>query len=487
MEQNQATQPKMLTSRFYIHMVIVIAAMIGIGCLPPFAAVTPFGMKILGIFVGCIIGWGLGYMAWPSLIALLVLSFMGENTVSGVFSQAYGNVSLLMVLFAMLYCFAISQTGIMQYVANWVLTRKFVAKGGWYISLAFWIACALCSALITNTLPVIILMWTMFYSVVEKLEVPRHDKWVSITMIMMCVVGYTGSVIMPFCPWAMMCYGLAQSTVPTLEIKFFAHVVLMLVLNTLIIAGIFLLCRFVLAPKAGGQVAGRFDLNLEKPKMTKKQKWGLFYLALLMALMFFPVILPAAFPFVSLLKALGATGAFVVCVVLMNLTFIDGEPLVDPMTAMRDVPWGLYFLLSAALLIAGLIAGEDTGIAISIVGLLNSTAGILGVFWVMVLFVFFGTVVTNLINNVVCINIFILIGSLLIVSLGGNPYELTALLLMVLYLGLATPSGSVVGALMHGNNEWLSAGAVYKYASLGCLVVVLVCCLVGIPLGKLLF
>lgn len=138
---------------FYIKIVAILILMIGIGYLPAFGSITPYGMKILGIFIGCVVGWGFGYQFITSVFALILLSFQGENTIDTVMTGAFGNGSLVMVLFALLFCFGIEQTGLMTYVANWILSRKFANKGPWFVSLAFWIACCACSALVTNCFP----------------------------------------------------------------------------------------------------------------------------------------------------------------------------------------------------------------------------------------------------------------------------------------------------------------------------------------------
>lgn len=44
---------------FYGKLALVLILMVGIGFLPTFGAITPYGMKILGIFIGCVVGWGM--------------------------------------------------------------------------------------------------------------------------------------------------------------------------------------------------------------------------------------------------------------------------------------------------------------------------------------------------------------------------------------------------------------------------------------------
>lgn len=474
------------TMSFYIQIIAVVVLMVGIGKLPPIGSITPYGMQILGLFIGCIIGWSFGHQISTSLIALVLLSFTGENTLTGVFGNAYSNQSLLMLLFGLIFCFGVEQTGVMNYIANWILSRKFASRGPWMVSLAFWIASAICAALITNSLPVVILMWTMFYSVANKLGVNRTDKWVQITLIMICVTGYTGSVIMPYAGWNIMCYGIARSVVPELEMNFFAHTVLMVVMNIVILAVLYLLCSLVLARNVKCNSIENI-VDIADLVMTKQQKLGILYLVVMVLMMFLPNIVPVTVPGIAILKNLGALGSFIVLVILMCVTYVDGKPLMNPVEAMKSIPWQLYFLLSAALLLASLISSADTGISATVVTALNAMIGSLGLFGVMAIFVGFGCFVTNAINNVVCVNIFVPIAAAMVVGMGGDANVITALLLMVLYLGLVLPSGSVIGAMMHGNSEWIQTSSIYKYASIGCAVVVLVCLFVGIPLGNMLF
>lgn len=54
------SEAKTVSKSYYIHMAIIVFFMIGFGFLPTFGPVTPMGMKILGIFLGCIYAWTIG-------------------------------------------------------------------------------------------------------------------------------------------------------------------------------------------------------------------------------------------------------------------------------------------------------------------------------------------------------------------------------------------------------------------------------------------
>lgn len=470
----------------YIKVLVIILLMAGIGMLPPIGAITPYGMKILGIFVGCIAGWGLGLQFITSVSALIFLSFLEENTIDSVFGSAFGDSGMILVIFALLFCFGVEQTGIMTFVANYILSRKFASKGPWFVSLAFWIATAVCSALITNCIPVVILMWALFYDVVGKMGVPRTDKWVQITLIFICVMGYTGAPVMPYSGWPILAYGLAGRAIDGITVNFAAHVVFMVVINIAVIILFFVVCQFLL----GRHVSGRVVENIiedQDIKMTKRQKWGVFYLVLLGLAVFLPNIIDASVPGIGVLTHLSSTGCFAVICILMCITRVEGKPVLDPVAGMKNLPWTLYFLLLAAFVMASLISTPETGISETIVSILNVLLGNVGIVGVIAIFVAFGCITTNAINNMVCMNIFIPIGVAMIAGMGGNPVILIELLQIALYLGLLLPSGSAIGALMHGNTDWLQAKSIYKYASIGCLIVVIVCLVIGIPLGSVLF
>ena len=92
------------TKRHYIHSFLILAIMIGVGLIPAVEPVTQFGMQVLGVFLGCIYGWTIGQTIWPSVVALVILGCSGELTVDGVLASAYGNSTLLLVVWSVLFC-----------------------------------------------------------------------------------------------------------------------------------------------------------------------------------------------------------------------------------------------------------------------------------------------------------------------------------------------------------------------------------------------
>lgn len=55
---------------YFIHCLIGIILMFGLGMLKPFDLITSVGMQVLGIFLGCIYLWSFAGILWPSLLGI---------------------------------------------------------------------------------------------------------------------------------------------------------------------------------------------------------------------------------------------------------------------------------------------------------------------------------------------------------------------------------------------------------------------------------
>lgn len=472
----------------WMHAVIIIAFMVLFGLLPPFGPLTPMGMQVLGIFIGMIWGWTIGETIWPSLLGLVMLGFAEGNTVTSILNQAFGNTTLQQVLFSLLFCYGISRCGLLEFTAKFILSRKFAQKGPFWLCFAFWLAAAVAGAITTNSLPVTILLWSIFYPIADELKLPKKSPYVAIMLIGICVTSYTGAVVVPYCAFTNICLGVLRGINPDLQMNYAAYCTLMLLLNVVLLPVMVAFFKFIVRPKIEYHVVEGL-IKPEELLMNMQQKIVAVYVALLCIMMIVPNILPKEWLITAMLTNLGVNGTFIVIMVAMTLTIVStGDNLMDFAEGMiRGVPWGLYFLLLAALTISSYIASDTTGIATFLVQLVSPMLAGRSAFVFMVIMVFIGAIITNCINNVVTITLLVPISMTFLATNGGNPLLMASIFAIILLQGVVMPAGSVLGALLHGNDEWLTAGLVYKYAILAELVLAVVVAFVGVPLGNLLF
>lgn len=472
----------------YFHAICIILWMTVFGFIPPFGPLTPMGMQVLGIFIGMIWGWTIGETIWPSLLGLVMLGFCEGNTVMGILNTAFANTTLQQVLFSLLFCYGITRCGLLELTAKYILSRKFAQKGPYWLCFAFWLAAAVAGAITTNSLPVTILLWSIFYPIAETLKLARKSPYVAIMLIGICVFSYTGAVCVPYCAFTNICLGVLYAIDGSLKMNYAAYCALMVILNIVLLPVMVGFFKYIVRPKVDYQVVEGL-IEADDLKMNKMQKIMAAYILILCAMMILPNMLPESWAVTAVLTNLGVNGTFIVIMVAMTLTYAaNGENLMDfAQGMMKGVPWGLYFLLLAALTISGFIASDATGIATLLVGVVKPLLAGRSAFVFMVLMVFIGCVITNCINNVVTITLLVPISMTFLAVNGGNPLLMAALFAIILLQGVVMPAGSVLGALLHGNEEWLTAKLVYQYAILAEFVLACVVGFVGVPLGRLLF
>ena len=433
-------------------------------------------------------GWTIGETIWPSLLGLVLLGFCEGNTVMGILNTAFANTTLQQVLFSLLFCYGITRCGLLELTAKFILSRKFAQKGPYWLCFAFWLAAAVAGAITTNSLPVTILLWSIFYPIANELKLARKSPYVAIMLIGICVFSYTGAVCVPYCAFTNICLGVLYAIDGSLKMNYAAYCTLMIVLNVVLLPVMVGFFKFIVRPKVDYHIVNDL-IKAEELQMNKMQKIMAVYIVILCAMMILPNVLPDSWAITAVLSNLGVNGSFILIMVAMTLTYAaNGENLMDFAEGMiKGVPWGLYFLLLAALTISSFIASDATGIATLLVNVVKPLLAGRSAFVFMVLMIFIGCIITNCINNVVTITLLVPISMTFLAVNGGNPLLMAALFAIILLQGVVLPAGSVLGALLHGNDEWLTAGLVYKYAIMAEFVLACVVSFVGVPLGRILF
>ena len=165
-----------------------------------------------------------------------------------------------------------------------------------------------------------------------------------------------------------------------------------------------------------------------------------------------------------------------------------GESLQDVTESLRKgVSWDIYFLVGTALAISPILVQADTGISVLLNRLLTPILADRSAFAFMALAIIIGTIITNFINNAVTMTLLIPLSYSFMQTSGGSFVGLCVIFAIVLLQGVVMPSGSGNAALMHGNSAYLQPMAIYKYAALDMVVLVLICIIIGIPVVNILF
>lgn len=171
---------------------------------------------------------------------------------------------------------------------------------------------------------------------------------------------------------------------------------------------------------------------------------------------------------------------------ILMIIHINGKPVLDIADGIKHIPWPLVLLVSSALAISGFITADGMGIVPTIVSWLDPLMAGKSALTITLLFVAIGLIMTNFINDVVTCVVLYPIGAQFIIDAGGSIMLFAILFAQVTIQGCLMPSGSIVGAMFHGNVNWMKSKDIFFYVTIMevvLMVVLLFAALLGGVLG----
>jgi len=465
--------------KFYIIFIVTTTLMFGFGYLSPFGEISPQGMKILGIFLGLIVSWCFGEIIWSSFLGLIALALMGFGTMGTNHTSLFGNINTGMLLFAMLIVYALQTSGVMSEFAKWITGAKWARKGAWPLVAAFFSAALILTIFVTSGLPVILMLWALFYEVCRELDIKQHDPYASIVLVGIAIISTAGSVVMPYAPSTLMCLSIEKTFTSDLAVNNLSYLALNLTIAVLITVACYVVARYILRPPINFKMK---ETEPYKMRLSLKGKISLVYVGILVAFLLLPPLLPEGVFFKMVLNnRLSTLGVLTLITVMMAVTHIEGKPLLDIQDGLKNgVQWPLFILASTALTASAYLVDPSTGILTTLTSFVTPILGGKSALFVLVVSVGGLVIMTNFINDIVSLTIMYPLCLPFFVEAGGSATLLAVLMIPAMMQGCFMPSGSMIGALLHGNSEWLSAKENYMYIGIMEIVVLFVICAVGV-------
>lgn len=482
--QNSAIKAK--SRKYYIHSLITIVIMFGFGYLPPLDPITPLGMRILGIFISLLYGWTFVNLVWSSILGMIALSLTGYAPLAVIMKEGFGSNTLLLMWAMLLIASLVDSSGVSKFIATYFVSQKFVLGKPWVLIFTFFCTICLMSAM-SSSVPTIIIGWGILYYILNQLGYKAGDPISSYLVVGVVYCSISGSSIFPWKLLQNIVLGIFANTVGY-QIEYSLYIAMTLPISIAIITGYVLLDKFI------------FRLDVEKLKLVTKdsfdpenlkinnfQKLVIYLLVLLVTLLLLPSMLPKAWAVTKVLRGLGPQGvAFFILGLLVFLRF-NNQPMINIKKSSGFVPWDTIFLTAAMLPFTVALNVEATGINAFLVQKFSMLFNGLSPIMFIILVIGVSLILTQFMNNAVCGGILFPIIYPFSVAMDINPIIVTILMIVCLTRPLLTPAGSPMSALLFGNSEWVTAKDIYKYAVPGGIVIFICACLVGIPIGYLIF
>lgn len=327
--------------------------------LPAPAPITPYGMKLIGIFIGIIYLWTTEDILWSSILGLVAMVCLGIFTGNELTSAAFGQSLLIMLLFVLAIIFCMDKSGLFDWIANWMLRLKFVQGRPWVL-VTMLFALVFVVTLVGNGSLIIFLIWSIIYKIGKKVGYTRENKWMAAMVVGISMTSIVGQHVLPFRPGPLYMLAVFQQT-SGIEINAVKYILMQGTLSICLIALYILVMRFVLRLDVSAlKEIDMEEFTGERQPMTKQQKFLLFCLFV----MVFALILPSILTFLpknvvtNTIGSLNTVGMSWILFVILCVLHIDGKPVLVFREIADKVLWEMLALMACALTIAPALAGE---------------------------------------------------------------------------------------------------------------------------------
>jgi len=432
--------------------VIMFALFFGVQYLPPFGQITPFGMKILGVFLGLVWGWIFVDIIWTSVLGFFVLGLTGWTSPIMAVVSGFSNPTIAMIVFSFAFAYCLSKIGVNETIAYWVLGRKVFANRPWLLITALVLTAHVIS-IAGGGLAAIFMFWGIVYTIAEMNGLPKNSLIVSMLVAMILYAGCAGNNLVPFMTTFLMfggfftnATGIVVDGLPVL----LAGQLYVLISEILLI----LVVKFIFRADASA-----FSITAEKcAEYAEYKNSRIQIIGLIATVVFFMgLLLPSVFKGAiwTMFASWGLVGWAIIYMVFFNLLKDEnGKPVctvIDCFT--KGMNWAPILLFMVTIPLADAMESEQVGILATINVWCNE------IFAGLDLIVFYAAVaiiigfLTQLLHNIVVGAIFIPVLTPIVIGMGGNPVTFFLIIYCALCCSFATPAASMQASLIFGNTD----------------------------------
>ena len=350
----------------YLHFAITLAIMLLFRFIPPIGSITPYGMAIIGIFIGMIYGWSVdaGNLIWTSLLGLFALALTDYGTAGNALAAAFGNESVMLMLLGMFFLGMLQDSNLTQWLSNKLLSAKFTHGRPWLLTALIVIGPALATILVNQTL-VALIMFVVYQSIFEQAGYKKGDLYPAMVLMGFMVVCSVAFSLLPFRGWCLMTVGMAMQS--GVDINMGGWIISETV--TLIVTCIGWMVVMFITPGCNVDRLKNVDITKyqkELKPLNKRQKVVLFILVANIVGCIFLSFAAGDTGIRMYFGKIGVYGWVIFLIALAMIWKVDGEPVLNKKTAPSYFYWDLILVVASAMVVAGQITDEATGITAAI-------------------------------------------------------------------------------------------------------------------------
>lgn len=455
---------------YYAKSIFGIALMFGSGYLPPIEGLTSTGMQIIGIFLGLLFLWSAVEIAWPSILGIIAFGMSDYGTMNSAVMQGLGSPVVWQLMMVMIIAGAINVSGVGEFLARWLISRKFVNGSPLLFTVVFLYGFFVV-AIISSAFACMFLAWTVLYSIADMVGYKKGDKYMTMMIIYIIMTCGLGEFIIPFKGWQLaLC--LAFNDVSGIVLNYSLYIAVSFVVGSIMVISMGLSTKYIF--RADLTKLQNFDVtvleNSGMQKLNYRQKSYFYTFIFIIVSTVATTWMPADWAIVQLFNKLTLSGVFALAVVALCLIKIDGSPLMKfNEVAKEGIKWEIILICASILPLASALTSDKTGIiqmcSTVFAPLLEGKSSGL----ILVIIILVTLVGTNIGSNT-GIALLIIPIAIPICKLMGLSMEIMGIaIIYTACMGFILPGSSALSAVGY-TNDWVKPKEMMKYTFFVCVV-----------------
>ena len=453
---------KKIYAAYYIKCLVCFTVMAIFCVLPPVGQITKIGMQILGIYLGTIMLWTLVDLIWPSLLAIILISFTGYDSFNSILSSGFGNQTVIFVLLISIFAYFITSSGVSTCIARFIVSLRISKGRPWIMSSLFVLASYVIGVFVSSVAATLVVL-ELFSQFAAQAGYKRRDKYPTLMMVCITFAAHMGGSVWTFrTPDAILVGYIQAQGMDVPLIPYF--------LSSVFIGGGALILYLVVSKLIFQPDISKLrgDMTCFAPqKMTRYQHRLLLCTFILLVLLVMESMLDVDTAVGSFLDKLGTNGIVMgMLVVMMFFRVEDGQkPFADIEEGTRSVPWKIIWLIIFNMPMASIMNDAELGISSSISGSMTAIFGTNpdGALFILIVTILM-VIATTFIGNVPVCLMFYNVAVMFAPNLGISEPVLACIISLTSNASVILPGANPQSAMLHAHRDWVETKDIAKYA-----------------------
>lgn len=391
----------------YIHVAIAFFIFLAIKLfLPAQNGLTDLGVNIIAIFASTIWLWVFVSTVWPSLLAFALVVIFGISSPNALAAVTYGHWSFGFILTAMLLNAALIETGVIDHISTWFISRK-ICKGRPWVFITMFLLSEFIVALFLDCAPVTLIYMTMIDSVCKELGYEKGDRFgkvLTAATLWLVVIGYTSTPISHSIALVMM--GQLSSVGAPISMLQFCMIGIPFgfLFFIITILALRLLCKpdFTKFEKYDPAVKAA-----QLQKLTPQAKISVGVFAAVVIMWIVPELLNDSLPQVaSFFSTIGTTVPPLLGIAVLAIIHINGKPVFDVTKGLTQISMPTLIFVMGIQVFCNTITNESTGVNAFLGNVFTPIASSLSPTLFIIVIIVASVVLTQFLSNMVVQSLF---------------------------------------------------------------------------------